>query len=105
MDTWTALARRLAPRFAICGISVLTAGLALVTLTLGPESTQLGEVWSGQSKALLIAFGAAGFVIGIARGFPLRLVFLAVQLGIAWVLSVPYPNPFLVSIYLVENCA
>lgn len=101
MDTWTALARRLAPRFAICSISVLTAGLALVTLTLGPESTQLGEVWSGQSKALLIAFGAAGFAIGIARGFPLRLVFLAVQLGIAWVLSVPYSNPFLVSIYLV----
>ena len=101
MDSPATVSIGFSPRIIICSISLLTSLLAVVALVFSAESARLGQAWFNQSIAMLILFGFAGCVTGLAQEIPPRLVSLAVQLGTIWLLSIPYTNPFLVCIYMV----
>lgn len=93
--------RRLPPGLAVCTIALGSAALVLVLQTLNPETSRFPLRLQNHGAILLTVFGVSGCFVGLGKNSTIRLVFLGIQIMVIWLFSIPYSDPFAVSIFLV----
>lgn len=88
-------------RVIVLSISVFATGLAFVTHTLVPSAVPMPERWFHQFNFLLGFFAVFGVTTAFARSHGVRAAVMSAQIGIIWVITLPNPNPFSISLFLV----